>query len=106
MPWVPTDSEEPQDLEKEERQERMTGLLDCLAARKRKRQVIYSSESYPVPVHTVEPSLQATDGQLVTDGSSGDQAIIIPCSLELEPIGGAELDGAGRSELNEGDPAP
>ena len=35
VPWVPTDSEEPQDLE-EERRERMTGLLDRYTARKRK----------------------------------------------------------------------
>ena len=94
VPWVPADSEEPQDLEEEERRERMTGLLDRYAACKRKRQVISNSESDPAPVHTVEPSLPATDGQPVTDGSSGDQAIIIPCSPELEPTGGAELDGA------------
>ena len=83
MPWVPADSEEPQDLEEEERRERMMGLLDRYAARKRKRQVISSIESDPAPVHTAEPSLQAIDGQPVTDGSSGDQAIIIPCSPEL-----------------------
>ena len=28
VPWVPADTEGPQDLEEEERQERMTGLLD------------------------------------------------------------------------------
>ena len=32
VPWVPTESEEPQDLEEEERRERMTGLLGCYAA--------------------------------------------------------------------------
>ena len=106
VPWVPADSEEPQDLEEEEWQERMTRLLDRYTTRKRKQQVICSSESDPAPVHTTEPSLPVTDGQPVTGGSSGDQAIIIPCSLELEPIGGAELDGVGRSESNEGDPAP
>ena len=37
VPWVPADSEEPQDLEDEERRERMTGLLDLYVARKRKR---------------------------------------------------------------------
>ena len=52
MPWVPADSEEPQDLEEEERWERMTRLLDRYAARKRKQQVISSSESDPAPVHT------------------------------------------------------
>ena len=72
VPWVPVDREEPQDLEKEERRERMTGLLDRYAARKRKRQVVSSSESDPAPVQTVGPSLPATNGQPVTDGSSGD----------------------------------
>ena len=106
MPWVTADSEEPRDLEEEERRERMTGLLDRYAARKRKRQVISNNKSDPALVHTVESSLPATDGQFVTDRSSGDQAIIIPCSPELELTGGAEPDGAGRSESNEGDPAP
>ena len=68
--------------------------------------MISSSESDPAPVHTSEPSLPATDGQPVTDGSSGDQAFIIPCPPELEPTDGAELDGAGQSKLNEGDPTP
>ena len=72
VPWVPTDSEEPQDLEEEERRERMTRLLDRYAARKRKRQVISSSESDPAPVHITEQSLLAIDGQPVTNGSSGD----------------------------------
>ena len=106
MPWVPTDSEEPQDLEEEERRERMTGLLDRYAARKRKRRVISNSESDPTPVHTAEPNLPATDGQPITDGSSRDQAIIILCSPELEPTGGADLDGASQSKSNDGDPTP
>ena len=106
VPWVPADSDEPQDLEEEERRERMTGLLDRYAARKRKRQVVSSSESDPAPIQTVGPSVSATDGQPVTDGSSGDQAIIIPCSPELKPTGIAEPDGAGRLESNEGDLAP
>ena len=67
--------------------------------------MVSSSESDPAPVQTVGPSLPATDGQPVTDGSSGDQTIIIPCSPELEPTVGVEPDGAGRSESNEGDPA-
>ena len=37
VPWVSVDTEGPQDLEEEEREERMTGLLDLYAARKRKR---------------------------------------------------------------------
>ena len=84
----------------------MARLLDRYTAHKRKRQVISSSESDPAPVHTAEPSLQATDGHLVIGGSSGDQAIIIPYSPELEPTGGVELNGACRSESNESDPAP
>ena len=52
MPWVPTDSEEPQDLEEEDRQERMTGLLDRYPSRKRKRQVVSRNESDPAPIHT------------------------------------------------------
>ena len=72
VPWVPVDSEEPQDLEEEERQERMTGMLDRYAARKRKRQGISSSESDLAPVHNTKLSLPAIDGQPVTNGSSGD----------------------------------
>ena len=83
----------------------MTGLLDHYAAHKRKRQVISNSESDPAPVHTAEPILPSNDGKPITDGSSGDQAIIILCSPELKPTGGAELDEVGRSESNEGDPA-
>ena len=37
VPWVPVDTEGPQDLEEEEWEERMMGLLDRYAARKRKR---------------------------------------------------------------------
>ena len=45
------------------------GLLDRYAARKRKRQVISSSESDPALVQTAGPSLSATDGQPTADGS-------------------------------------
>ena len=83
----------------------MTRLLNSYTARKRKGRVVSSSESNPAPVHSAGPSLPATDVQPVTDGSSGDQAIIIPCSPELEPAGVAEPDGAGQSESNKGDPA-
>ena len=37
VPWVSADPDGPQDLEEEERVERMVGLLDRYAARKRKR---------------------------------------------------------------------
>ena len=66
VPWVRADSEEPQDLEEEERHEIMTRLLDYYAARKRKRQVISSSELDPAPVHAAEPSLPATVSPLPT----------------------------------------
>ena len=38
IPWVSGESEDFQDLEDKEREERMTGLLDHYAARKKKRQ--------------------------------------------------------------------
>ena len=106
VPWVLANKEGPQDLEEEEQEERMTGLLDRYAARKRKRQVISSSESDIAPVQTAGPSQPAADGQPPADGSSGDQAIIIPCSPELGPTGGTEPGGADRSESNGDDPAP
>ena len=65
----------------------MTGLLDRYAARKRRRQVISSGKSDTTPVQTAGLSLPAANGQPTADGSSGDQAIIIPCSPELGPIG-------------------
>ena len=98
VPWVPADTEGPQDLEEEEREERMIGLFDRYAAHKRKRQMISSSESDIAPVQTVGPSLPAIDGQPANDGSSRDHAIIIPCFLDVWPTGGTKLDGASRSE--------
>ena len=61
VPWVPADTEGPQDLEEEEQQERTMGLLDRYAARKRKRQVISSDESDAAPIQTAEPNQPATD---------------------------------------------
>ena len=84
----------------------MTGLLNRYAARKRKQQMISSSESDTAPVQTAGPSLPAVDIQPVADGSSGDHAIIIPCSPELGPTGEMEPGRAGQSELNEDDTAP
>ena len=106
VPWVPTDTEGPQDLEEEERQERMTGLLDRYAACKRKRQVISSDELDAAPVQIAELNQPAVDDQPAGDGSSGDQEIIIPCSPELGLTGRTEPDGAGRSESNEDGSAP
>ena len=86
--------------------ERTTGLLDRYAARKIKWQVSSSGESDAALAQSAEPSQPATNDQSAADGSSGDQAITIPNSPELGPTIGPELDGAGRSESNEGDPAP
>ena len=52
IPWVPNDTDGPKDLEEEERMERMTGLLDRYAARKRKWQVSSSGESDTTPVQS------------------------------------------------------
>ena len=106
IPWIPDDADGPQDLEEEEQMERTAGLLDRYAARKRKWQVSSSGESDAAPVQSMEPSQPTGDDQPAADKSSGDRAITIPDSLELGPIGGAEPNGAGRSESNEGDSAP
>ena len=105
IPWVPDDTDGPQDLEEEERMERMTGLLDHYVARKRKRQVSSSGESDAAPVQFAEASQPTADDQPAANGSSGDRVITIPGSLELGSTGGVEPDEAGRSEPNEGDPA-
>ena len=82
------------------------GLLDRYVARKRKRQVSSSGESDVALVQSTEPSQLATNDQSAADDSSGDRAITILGSPELGPTIGPELDGAGRSESNEGDLAP
>ena len=86
--------------------ERTMGLLDRYAARKRKRQVSSSGESDTAPVQPAEPSQPTTNNLPAVDGSSGDLAITIPGSPELGPTIRPESDGAGRSDSNEGDPAP
>ena len=87
VPWVLADTEGPQDLKEEERVKRMVEVLDPYAARKRKRHVISSGESDTAHVQIGGLTLPAADGQPATDGSSGDQAIIILCSPELRPTG-------------------
>ena len=106
VPWVPDDTDGPHNLEEEERMERTAGLLDRYAARKRKRQVSSSGESDAVPAQSAELNQPATYYQSAANGSSGDHEITIPGSPELGPTIGPEPDGAGRSKLNEGDPAP
>ena len=49
VPWVIAEHKDFQDLEEEEREERMTGLLDRYATRKRKRQLSSGSESDIAP---------------------------------------------------------
>ena len=105
IPWVPDDTDGPQDLEEDEWMERTAGLLDCYSARKRKRQVSSSGESDAAPDQPVEPSQPAISDRPNIDGSLGDRVITIPDSLELEPTFRPELDRAGRLDLNEGDPA-
>ena len=49
VPWVSAEHKDFQDLEEKEREERMTGLLDRYAARKRKRKLSSDSESDIAP---------------------------------------------------------
>ena len=72
IPLIPDIANDPQDLEEEERMERTVGLLDCYAARKRKRKVSSSGESDVAPVQSTEPSQPATNDQPSADGSLGD----------------------------------
>ena len=81
-------------------------LLDLYVTRKRKRQVSSSGESDAALVQPIGPSQPATNDQPNAEGNSGDRAITIPGSPELEPTIGPKSDGVGRSDLNEGDSAP
>ena len=56
VPWVSTEHKDFQDLNEEEREERMTGLLDCYATHKRKRQLSSGSESDIAPTQATGPS--------------------------------------------------
>ena len=98
VPWVSVEHEGLQDLEEEERKERMTGLLDRYAACKRKRQLSSGSESDIAPAQTKGPS------QPATEGGSEVQAIIIPGSPESEPTNQTELAGVARIKSKEADP--
>ena len=51
-------------------------------------------------------SQPATDGQPAVDGSSGDQVIIISCSLESEPTVRTEPGRVAQSESSKDDLAP
>ena len=76
----------------------MTGVLDLYAARKRKWQVVSSSESDPA---------QAPGSSLPTsEGGLKMQAIVIPGSPEPGVADQAEPAGVARIESQETDPAP
>ena len=77
IPWVSGEPKDFQDLEEKEREERMTGLLDRYAARKRKRQLSSNSE--------FDPTQAAGSSQPVTEGGSEIQAIVILGSPSREP---------------------
>ena len=98
IPWVSGEPEDFQDLEEEEREERMTGLLDCYAARKKKWRVSSNSESDPT---------QATgSSQPAAEGGSEMQAIVIPGSPEPGATNQMEPTGVARTESKEVDPVP
>ena len=98
VPWVSGEHEDFQDLEEEERKERMTGLLDRYTARKRKRQL--SSNSKSNPFQTKGPS------QAAAEGGSEMQAIVIPGSPEPVPTDQMEPAGVDRIESQDADPIP
>ena len=100
VPWVSAEHEDFQDLEEEGEKERMTGLLDRYAARKRKRQLSSGSESNIAPAQTAGPSHPAIEG-----GSEG-QAIIIPGSSESGLTDQTEPAGVARLESKEVDLVP
>ena len=100
VPWVSAEHEDFQDLEEEEREERMTGLLNRYAANKRKRQLSFDSESDIASAQAAGPS------QPAAKGGSEVQAIIIPGSPESGPIDQTEPTGVTRIELKEDDPVP
>ena len=106
VPWVPENSEDPQDLEEEARMERSVGLLNRYAARKRKRQVSSNEESGAPPAQSIEPSPPVSDNLPTVDGSSGDRAITISGSPELRQTGESGPDGSIQPRSGIGDPTP
>ena len=95
VPWVSGKHEDFQDLEEEEQEERMTGLLDRYAARKRKRQLSSSSE--------YDPSQITGPSQSAAEGGSEMQAIVIPSSPEPVPIDQKEPAGVAQRESQDAD---
>ena len=76
------------------------GLLDCYAARKRKRQQSSDSESDIAPTQATGPS------QPVSEGGSEVQAIIIPGSPESGPAYEMESAGVAQIESMDADLVP
>ena len=100
VPWVSAEHEGLQDLEEEEPEERMTGLLDRYAVRKRKWQLSSGSEFDITPAQTTGHSQPSVEG-----GSKG-QAIIIPGSPESGPTDQSQPAGVALLESKEADPVP
>ena len=95
VPWVgskPGGFQDLEDKEEEGRGERMTGLIDPYAARKRKRQLSLDGESDTVPAQAAGPNQHAVEG------GSKVQAIVIPGSPEPEPTDPTDLGGVARTE--------
>ena len=100
VPWVSAKHEDFQDLEDEEREERMTGLLDRYATRKRKRQLSSGSESDIASAQAMGPS------QPAAEGGSEVQTIIIPGSPGSGPTDQTEPAGVAWVESKEADLVP
>ena len=100
IPWVSAEHEDFQDLEEEEREERIMGLLDNYAARKRKQQLSFGSESDIALAQAAGPSQPAAD-----EGSEV-QAIIILGSPKSGPTDQTEPAGITRTESKEADLVP
>ena len=95
IPWVSSEPEDFQDFEEEEWEERMMGLLDRYAARKRKRQVSSNSES--------DPGQAAGSSLPAVEGGSEMQAIINPGSPEPGATDQTEPAGMARTGSKEAD---
>ena len=100
VPWVSAKHEDFQDLKEEEWEERMTGLLDRYAPRKRRRQLSSYGESDTAPTQAAGPN------QPAIGGGSEEQAITISSSPELGPLDQMEPVGVARIESKEADPVP
>ena len=92
VPWVSGEHEDFQDFEEEEQEERMTGLLDRYATRKRKWQLSSNGES--------DPAQTAGPSQPAVEGGSEMQAIFILGSPEPGPTDQTEPAGVADPVLS------